>query len=383
MLIKYLTKILVLSFLALHLYAQEYSMPGTTPPGVIINHSPYKTGRFIGSPSLIILPNGDYLASHDYFGPNVDRAETFVYRSKDYGETWYKISNVKDQFWSNLFYLNDNTYLIGTSKEYGYVVIRKSTDNGQTWTTPTDSNNGILLSYGEYHTAPVPVVIYQGRIWRSMEDRFPPTDWGKYFRTFVMSAPVDSDLLDAKNWETTNRLSYNQDWPGSAWLEGNVVITPQGYLWNILRNHTTEGDKAAITKVGLTGKVLTFDPGNDFINFPGGSVKFTIRFDKISGKYFSLTNYIPEKYKGGNPERTRNTLALISSIDLMNWRIEKIVLQDPSVSNVGFQYADFQFDGSDIIFVARTAYYEKDGFGTTQHDSNYLTFHRIKNFRSL
>lgn len=358
-------------------------MPGTSPPGIVIAHSPSKSGKFIGSPSLLILPNGNYLASHDYFGPNAVKTETYIYHSTDKGLTWNLISHVNDQFWSNLFYLKGNVYLMGTTKEYGFVVIRKSTDNGESWTTPTNENNGVLLDNGEYHTAPVPMAIYKGRIWRSMEDRNPPTDWGKYFRAFVMSAPVDSDLLRAASWETTNRLSYDQSWPGSAWLEGNVVVTTQGYLWNILRNHNDDGNKAAITKVGLTGKVLTFDPDNGFINFPGGSVKFTIRYDNVSKKYYSLTNCIPEKYKGGNPERTRNTLALISSDNLVNWKINRVVLQDPSVSNVGFQYADFRFEKNDIIFVSRTAYFENDGFGTSQHDSNYLTFHRIKDFRKF
>lgn len=358
-------------------------MPGTSPPGTVIAHSPVASKKYIGSPSLLILPNGNYLASHDFFGPKIKQAETFVYKSANRGISWQLISNVKNQFWSNLFYLKGNVYLMGTTREYGSVVIRRSTDNGQTWTTPTNSNNGILLNVGEYHTAPVPIVIHNGRIWRSMEDRYPPTDWGKYFRTFVMSAPIDSDLLKSENWESTNRLSYDHNWPGSAWLEGNLVVTPHGYLWNILRNHTDNGNSAAIVKVGLTGKVVTFDHENDFIYFPGGSVKFTIRFDELSEKYYSLTNYIPEKYMGGNPERTRNTLALISSEDLLDWKVDEIILQDPSISNVGFQYVDFQFEGNDIIFVSRTAYFDKDGFGTTQHDSNYLTFHRIENFRDL
>ncbi|GAB3913643.1 hypothetical protein GCM10028803_58060 [Larkinella knui] len=48
---------------------------GQTPdfsrvPGVIVAHSPASSGLYIGSPSLCMLPNGDYLASHDLFGPN-------------------------------------------------------------------------------------------------------------------------------------------------------------------------------------------------------------------------------------------------------------------------------------------------------------------------
>ncbi|MCZ7601508.1 MAG: glycoside hydrolase [Melioribacteraceae bacterium] len=374
---------LIILLFALFLYAQDEALPGTTPPGVIVSHSPIKSKKFIGSPSLVILPNGDFLASHDYFGPGISIAETFIYKSTDKGLTWRLISNIKNQFWSNLFYHNGSLYIMGTTKEYGYVVIRKSIDGGVTWTTPTDKKNGLILDDGEYHTAPVPMVIHDGRIWRSMEDRNPPTDWGKYFRAFVMSVPVNADLLDAANWEATNRLSYDQSWPGSAWLEGNVVITPHDYLWCILRNHTTEGNRAAVMKVGLTGRVVTFDPETGFINFPGGSVKFTIRYDELTKRYISLTNYIPQRFSQNNPERTRNTLALISSDNLVDWPVNKIILEDPSVSNVGFQYVDFQFDGDDIVFLSRTSYFEKDGSASSQHDANYLTFHRIENFRLL
>ncbi len=357
------------------------SLSASEPPGTVVAHSEIGSGRYIGSPSLLVLPNGNYLASHDFFGKSLSAGETHIYRSEDKGNTWVQIAELHNQFWSTLFLLKGEVYLMGTTREYGSVIIRKSLDGGSTWTKPTSNKNGVLLDDGEYHTAPVPVVIYEGRIWRSMEDRNPPTDWGKYFRAFVMSAPVNSDLLDAASWESTNRLSYDQLWPGSAWLEGNVVETPHGYLWNILRNHTETGGRAAITKVGLTGKVLTFDPETGFIDFPGGSVKFTIRRDKVTCKYFSLTNYIPDEYQGGNPERTRNTLALISSKNLSDWKIEKVILQSSDISAVGFQYADFRFEEDDIIFLSRTAYYESGGVKTSQHDSNYLTFHRISNFR--
>ena len=38
-------------------------------PGVVIDYSPAETGKYIGSPSIAILPNGYYVASHDFFGP--------------------------------------------------------------------------------------------------------------------------------------------------------------------------------------------------------------------------------------------------------------------------------------------------------------------------
>jgi hypothetical protein len=49
----------------------------------------------------------------------------------------------------------------------------------------------------------------------------------------------------------------------------------------------------------------------------------------------------------------------------------------------GFQYADWQFDGDDIIAVVRTAFDDGEGGAHTYHDANFLTFHRWKNFREL
>ena len=48
----------------------------------------------------------------------------------------------------------------------------------------------------------------------------------------------------------------------------------------------------------------------------------------------------------------------------------------------GFQYVDWVFDGDDIIAVSRTAFPETRGLPARQHDANFLTFHRISNFRN-
>ena len=41
-------------------------------PGVIINYLPAISGSYLGSPSVLILPNSEYLVSHDYFGPGTN-----------------------------------------------------------------------------------------------------------------------------------------------------------------------------------------------------------------------------------------------------------------------------------------------------------------------
>ena len=38
-------------------------------PGVVIDHSPKSSGKYIGSPSIAILPNGDYLEWRALPGP--------------------------------------------------------------------------------------------------------------------------------------------------------------------------------------------------------------------------------------------------------------------------------------------------------------------------
>ncbi len=53
-----------------------------------------------------------------------------------------------------------------------------------------------------------------------------------------------------------------------------------------------------------------------------------------------------------------------------------------NVEKQGFQYADWQFDGADIVALVRTAYNDDSGGARNNHDANYITFHRIKNFRN-
>ena len=134
--------------------------------------------------------------------------------------------------------------------------------------------------------------------------------------------------------------------------------------------------------VSTYGETVSFDPDTGFIDLPGGMKKFTIRYDGVTNKYWALSNYVPDEFAGGNPERTRNTLALISSNDLREWEVNRIVLQHPNVEKVGFQYADWQFDGDDIISLIRTAYPNEQGVhADNQHNANYIMFKRVSDFR--
>ncbi|MGQ9562648.1 MAG: sialidase family protein [Thermogutta sp.] len=357
-------------------------------PGVVIDHSPKTSGIYIGSPSLAILPDGTYVASHDEFGPastERTRARTRIFTSSDRGETWQHLSDVDGQFWSSLFVHKGDLYLIGTWSHYGNLVVRQSKDGGKTWTEPVGAQAG-LIREGAFHCAPVPIVVHAGRIWRASEDTTDPKRWGLPFRARVISAPIDADLLRADSWTLSEPLVGDSTWLTNrfnGFLEGNMVITPDGKLVNILRVDCPEGGKAAVVTVSPDGTKLSFDPDKDFIDFPGGAKKFTIRFDSQTKRYWSLVNAVPLKYSDRKAASVRNTLALTSSDDLRHWTIHCALLHHPDPVFHGFQYPDWLFDGEDIVAVVRTAFDDEAKGAHNAHDANFLTFHRFRNFRSL
>lgn len=112
------------------LYAQSKKASG-----IVVDYILASTGIYIGSPSICILPNGNYVASHDHFCPNSskhERALTAVFESTDKGKSWKKISEINGQFWSNLFVHENELYIMGTWKHHGNLIIRRSLDGGYT-----------------------------------------------------------------------------------------------------------------------------------------------------------------------------------------------------------------------------------------------------------
>lgn len=359
-------------------------------PGVIMAHVPPSSGMYVGSPGIALCSDGSYVAKYDDCGvasSEWTKAVTRVLRSNDRGASWAPAATIEGLFWATLFAHKADLYLIGTDRHDGVVVMRRSGDGGRTWTNPRNAQSGLLLEVGNYHCAPVPLLVHQGRLWRAMEDVTGKRPGARHFQAFMMSAPVDADLLNAKAWRSSARVGGRPEWLGGrfgGWLEGNAVVTPEGDVVNILRvEHRPEGGKAAIVRISVDGENATFDAGADFIDFPGGTKKFTIRHDTVSGLYWTLTNPVLPRHRSPNPGRVRNALALMCSPDLRHWTIRCVVLYHPDTDRHGFQYVDWLFEGDDMIVVSRTAFVTGSEAPPRQHDANYLTFHRIENFRTL
>jgi len=81
-------------------------------PGVVIDYEeaptlPDKLANinevYIASPSITILPNGYYIASHDLFDSGTNYDTTKVFLSTDKGATWSHRETIVGQFWSTVF----------------------------------------------------------------------------------------------------------------------------------------------------------------------------------------------------------------------------------------------------------------------------------------
>lgn len=374
-----------------------------------IKFMPKESKIYLGSPALLKLPDGALLVTHDYFGPGILSPEqpalTSVYRSEDGGETWSNISQIIGCFWGTLFLHRNEIYLLSVTREYGDLVIRKSTDGGYTWTNPTNEKNGLLLKSGPGHKAPnwhsasaTGVYSYKGRLFKSLEELIVPEEGGDalwrpdLFSASVISADENSDLLDAASWTRSNSIMMeSQKFPPElnlhikhgGWLEGNFAEPPEGGLLMLMRVHLAHAfNRIAHIKVSDDGRNITFSHTDGVVEFIGGTSKFNVIYDEKTKCYFSLSHgYLSDEFEHG-----RHNLYLVVSEDFKHWRtLKKLLCDDTGLDKetarnfTGFQYPDFLIDGEDLLYVVRTAYKGAHTF----HDSNRITFHKERNFRNL
>lgn len=361
-------------------YAADFS----AVPGSVIGYRAASTNQFLSSPSITILPNGDYLASHDLFGPGFSEETsglTTVYRSTNKGETWSRIAEVTNMHFSSLFVHENDVYLIGSRHEAGDYLIRKSTNGGVNWTTPVDSQTGLLLP-GSYGGTSHNVVVHDGRIWAMAHTQASPK---------AVSAPVGSDLLNAASWTLSNHIPRNNSWLDDypyadfqRWTESQPVASPQDGVMYLPK--LTDARYTALIKADSTTGNVSFDPDHDFAFLPGAEKKFGVSYDPVTQRYWAATNPVLEEHDDDHPsigDATRNTAALFSSPDLRDWKLESVFLYHPDSLKHAFQYLNFEFDGNDLAVVARTAFDDGVGGAKSYHDNNLMTFHRVEDFRNL
>lgn len=368
-------------------------------PGVVISHEPSPNpirhlldqalgrGKFIGSPTLAALPNGHYVAAHDLFRNGgaeapAGRGTTRVFRSTDRGQTWRKVAQLERAFWSTLFEHGGRLYLFGKTIASGEVVIRRSDDEGATWTDPVDDRSG-LLGPGSGTTPNAPVV-HGGRLWIANSTR-------------VWSAPVGADLLLAASWTRSGAPQSDPSYLGgrfTLWSEGQVVASPATGV--LVLPKIKDLPNTALLRYPAPAGAPRFDPAQDFVDLPGAEKKFGAVYDPVSRRFWALTNAIMRRDQGKasvpwslwrfwkkpvSPALVRNAAAIYSSADLRAWEFERVFLYSPDVEHVGFQYLNCLIEGNDLLVVSRTAFQVGRWNTPRSHDSNLMTFHRVTDFR--
>jgi hypothetical protein len=111
------------------------------------------------------------------------------------------------------------------------------------------------------------------------------------------------------------------------------------------------------------------------IEYPCNNSKFAIVYDEVSGKYISIGSRIYDGEKTG----ARDLLSVLVSENGRDWRVawDEIDMRGIDHTLIGFQYVNMEIDGDDLIYQCRTAINGAHSY----HDSNYATFHRVRNFR--
>src|SRR5690606_18855721 len=202
-----------------------------------------------------------------------------------------------------------------------------------------DDGKGIILK-GKYHTAPTNIVIRNNRIYKAFEDANGEGKWPSLYGSFIIHADLHSDLLNADSWTQSNVLFrdsviFNEKIQG--WLEGNVIVDKKDSLHILLRTHTLRKDKEFVANISI-GNGLLDGKNAELYEFPGGSKKFDMKYDPVSQRYWSLVNYVPEEYRNIKQlDRIRNMVYLISSEDLVRWKLEQRVLFHEDIEKHGFQ----------------------------------------------
>ncbi len=321
------------------------------------------SGRYLCSPSILRLPGGRWLASADIYGPGTPQNLTMILESDDNGSSWRYRTDLFPCFWGKLFMHRDSLYMLGTSTEYGDLLIGKSDDEGRTWSEPAVIARGSCHS-GErgFHKAPVPVIHAAGRLWTAVEYG----TWAekrKGFADLALSIDENACLLDAEEWTLSEPLPHDNGWSGAlagcSGIEGNMVEAPDESVRNILRYAENQ---ALMLRADAEHpeRPLRFDR---FIRFPMGHTKFEIR--RKGDIYVAVGNRLP----------LRNILSVYKSRDLISWEpIGDILDYGPmDMHSVAFQYPSFEFDGDGLAVLSRTAWNCAHNF----HDSNYITFHRF------
>lgn len=411
------------------LLAQEYIRINDTTSEGLYSYSP---GICIGEGNRIIVTSGTSGAAEkmEHLKVKGTRYGSFVqgriYISDDNGSTFSKSGEFPFMH-ARPFKAGNRIYILGQCMD---LMIIYSDDNGITWSKPSKLTEG-----EDWHQAPCNVLYKNDYVYIVMEKRkeMGITGWMvNNIAPVLMRGSINSDLTIKENWTFATELYFNDAvdkekleytgipffWttpstyveiaPGRGcaeigWLETNIVKfdNKDHYLYDdqtihlFMRAHTGGTGYCAIAKVvenndgTMTTKLETAPSGKKivYVPMPGGQMKFHILYDKKSKLYWLLSTQATDsmtraemladdRYNLPNNERRR--LVLHFSQNCFDWCFAGIVTKGDT-EKMSRHYAAMEIDRDDLCIVSRSG----DEHAKDAHDTNFVSFHKIKNFRKL
>jgi hypothetical protein len=358
--------------------------------------------------------------------------------SDDGGITWHMTTTFPFMH-ARPFEAGGKIYILGHANDLRIIC---SEDAGRTWSQTYDLTEG-----ERWHQAPCNVHYANGCVYLVMEQRLSFYIKGWYvgeMAPVLMRARVEDDLTQRESWTFASRLPFldvidnEEDCPqlnwhgipfyacpypsgGSAdgveerncapigWLETNVVqfvdpdhywTDPEGktlHLW--MRAHTGGTGYACIAKVVEQGhtpgtglmktEIETVPSGKQilYVPCPGGQMKFHVLYDETSRLYWLLSTQATDSMTRASrlpdnrfnlPNNERRRLQIHFSKNMVDWCFAGLVAVG-KVEHASRHYASMAIDGNDLIILSRSGDYR----AKSAHDGNLITFHRIKDFRTL
>lgn len=325
------------------------------------------------------------------------------------------------------FEFEGNLYVLGQCND---LMIIKSVDNGETWTEPYSLTDG-----EDWHQAPCNVLYKNDCLYIVMEKRSDRkiTGWKvNNIAPVLMRGNKGGNLTKRKSWTFASQLYFDEavdkdklkyfgvpfHWttsdtyveiaPGRGcaeigWLETNIVKfhDESHYLYNentihlFMRAHTGMTGYGAMAKViekndGTMETVLEKAPSGKemvYIPIPGGQMKFHIIYDEATKLYWLLSTQATDSMKRAEllpperynlPDNERRRLVLHFSRNCFDWCFAGVVAIGEK-ENMSRHYAAMVAKDDDLLVVSRSG----DENAISAHDTNFVSFHKIKDFRGL
>lgn len=372
--------------------AQEYT---------VVFHNP-DPESYVEGPGLVRMDDGALVA----VVPVVPREEwsrerrlqhsvVHLLRSEDGGRMWQPQSDLP--YYSAVPWVHDGKlYLFANKPGAGNarnadLLLLRSTDKGKTWSEP------VTLGKGNYWNCHTGMVQREERLYWAIDD----LSLGKYRGPRLVAGDLSRDPMDPSAW----RISEPVKFPGTPELMYNPKFAelPNQYLEpNVIdvRGQLRVLMAVKIKRPTVTGICGVLDAADDgeklslsfshYHGMPGGNLKFCVIADPTSKLFWATANQPVDSenvygwaeaaeasghYKANTFDR--RLLMLQYSVDALNWFPAGCVAQAPKLSQ-SFMYARPVIDGEDLAIIARSSVNAPN-----QHDADFATFHRVKNFRAL